>query len=168
MLAIRLRWLRMNILRGEEMLLPASSRSVGLCRLVAQWLFSAIIIYSSTQSEPVGTHYPYCHVLFCSPLGSCSHMHTHTHTHSHINALPNIKPSLLECKNTPPAHFACAKQNSKACMCTRKIEYTHSHVSQSFSLTYWVTYYGSCCLFSHTVFSGPWLVLVVCQEENVN
>lgn len=41
-----------------------------------RWLFSAIVIYSSTQAEPAETHYPSCHVLFCSPLENCTHIHT--------------------------------------------------------------------------------------------
>lgn len=41
------------------------------------WLFSAIVIYFSTQPQTAHTHYPHCHMLFCGPQGSCMHTHTH-------------------------------------------------------------------------------------------
>lgn len=76
MLAIRLWWLGMDILSGEEV--RCCLHPQGQSDSAGQqwgWLFSAIVIYSSTQPEPAETHYWYNHVLCCGPLGSCRRTH---------------------------------------------------------------------------------------------
>lgn len=161
----QLDWLGMDIPWGEEV----------FCRLHPQgqsdsagqqhhWLFSAIVIYSSTQPEPAETHYPYCHVLFCSPLGSCKHTQTrisytplhvqnyihklaclewtHTHAHCHVY-LQLMYPNTLCAKKTTPL----------------------SVVSTGALIYVPIMDVG---FFSHVLYFCPWFMLVVYQDEIVN
>lgn len=113
MLAIRLWWLGMDILLGDKVFCSLHPQGQSDSAGQHGWLFSAIVIYSSTQPEPVETHYPYCHVLFCSPLGTC--------THTHFGQWQTYKKAYLP------------TTNSRACMYKMKIAHNYIHMQSTCS-----------------------------------
>lgn len=146
MLATRLGWLGMDILWGEEVFCSlhpqGQSYSAGQRH---RWLFSAIVIYSSTQPKPAETHYPYSHVLFCSPLGSCTHtniLYTPLHMQNETHKL-----ACAEQKLYTPVHVgqSCVlmtiHMHTYTCICKKKppplsVVSTRAHLWREWYLWY--------------------------------